>query len=113
MVPALERNESRPRDQRGEQSALLERHDAVISGVQDECRCGDPRTEQRDIDLVEHVAQAVSDLGTRGHALQLVERSELLGRPVGKEHRREHPAEFRILGPPADANEVEQDLGVR
>ena len=79
MVAPLERDEARARDERGDEAALLEGHDAIVPNVHDQRRSADLRAFGGDVDRAEHLAEAIGRLPGCRHSLELVEGVELLG----------------------------------
>src|SRR5438105_3286377 len=101
MVTALEGHEPRARDQRRELPPLTERRDGVARRVQHERRRAHLRYELAHVDERRGREQASTDLWRCRDALQIAEPTHLLGRPLGKEARREGHAEGGVVVPPA------------
>src|SRR5438046_5183385 len=111
VIVALERHETRARDETRDQAALGEGHSRVAHTMQDERRTGDLREERYDVDFVEHAHEAPGIHGRGRNALQLVEPAMLLGSAAGNELRGEELPKSRILLAPAQLCQLAHHLG--
>ena len=112
MVLALERDEARSRDERGELAPLLEEDELIAAAVERDRRARHARGQVLHVEG-EHRAQVLlGDVRRGGHALALLERLALrLGR-LAHELRDEDLPQRGAAGPPAEARALEQHVGL-